>query len=89
MTRVVHYGELSPECVNAYYKYGCALLYKAQDEADPLGTVPKKEDESEQIPKNDGSVKDALNRESSSASVSSNAKEDETSQLHEGAPDDG
>ncbi|KAF7112608.1 hypothetical protein RHSIM_RhsimUnG0212100 [Rhododendron simsii] len=86
--RVVHYGELSPECVNAYYKYGCALLYKAQDEADPLGTVPKKEDESEQIPKNDGYVKDALNRESSSASVSSNAKEDETSQLHEGAPDD-
>ncbi|KAE9449701.1 hypothetical protein C3L33_18400, partial [Rhododendron williamsianum] len=89
MTRVVHYGELSPECVNAYYKYGCALLYKAQDEADPLGTVPKKEDESEQIPKKDGSVKDVLNRESSSASVSSNAKEDETSQLHEGAPDDG
>ncbi|XP_058186188.1 uncharacterized protein LOC131303367 isoform X2 [Rhododendron vialii] len=86
--RVVHYGELSPECVNAYYKYGCALLYKAQDEADPLGTVPKKEDESEQIPKKDGSVKDALNCESSSASVSSNAKEDETSQPHEGAPDD-
>lgn len=89
MTRVVHYGELSPECVNAYYKYGCALLYKAQDEADPLGTVPKKEGEFEQISNKDGSVKDAINSESSAASVSSNAKVDETSQPQEGAPDDG
>ncbi|KAH7664962.1 Cell cycle-regulated histone H1-binding protein [Dioscorea alata] len=39
--RVAHYGELAPECANAYYKYGYALLFKAQEEADPLGDVPK------------------------------------------------
>ncbi|MQL95286.1 hypothetical protein Taro_027951 [Colocasia esculenta] len=39
--RAAHYGELAPECVSSYYKYGCALLYKAQEEADPLGNVPK------------------------------------------------
>ncbi|CAL5441975.1 unnamed protein product [Camellia sinensis] len=44
--RAAHYGELAPECVNSYYKYGCVLLYKAQEEADPLGAVPKKEGES-------------------------------------------
>lgn len=41
MFRVAHYGELAPECANAYYKYGYALLFKAQEEADPLGDVPK------------------------------------------------
>lgn len=39
--RVANYGELSPECASSYYKYGCALLYKAQEETDPLGDVPK------------------------------------------------
>lgn len=34
--RVAHFGELAPECASTYYKYGCALLYKAQDEADPF-----------------------------------------------------
>lgn len=34
--RVAHFGELAPECATTYYKYGCALLYKAQDEADPF-----------------------------------------------------
>ncbi|GLJ30740.1 hypothetical protein SUGI_0609190 [Cryptomeria japonica] len=34
--RVAHFGELAPECATSYFKYGCALLYKAQDEADPL-----------------------------------------------------
>ncbi|KAK9108752.1 hypothetical protein Sjap_016812 [Stephania japonica] len=43
--RVAHYGEMAPECSSVYYKYGCALLYKAQEEADPLGSVPKKETE--------------------------------------------
>lgn len=41
--RVEHYGELASECVNAYYKYGTALLEKAQAEADPLGNMPKKD----------------------------------------------
>ncbi|XP_077224052.1 tetratricopeptide repeat (TPR)-like superfamily protein [Tasmannia lanceolata] len=45
--RVAHYGELAPECAGAYYKYGCALLYKSQEEADPLVSVPKKETISE------------------------------------------
>lgn len=39
--RVSHFGELAQECASAYYKYGCALLYKAQEEADPLGSFPK------------------------------------------------
>ncbi|CAA6663051.1 unnamed protein product [Spirodela intermedia] len=39
--RVANFGELAPECASSYYKYGCALLYKAQEEADPLGNVPK------------------------------------------------
>ncbi|URE38919.1 Nuclear autoantigenic sperm protein (Histone-binding) [Musa troglodytarum] len=29
------------ECASSYYKYGCALLYKAQEEAEPLGNFPK------------------------------------------------
>ncbi|KAG0621756.1 hypothetical protein M758_3G045600 [Ceratodon purpureus] len=35
--RVRHFGELAPECATTYYKYGCALFDKLQDEADPLG----------------------------------------------------
>ncbi|KAI7735236.1 hypothetical protein M8C21_028367, partial [Ambrosia artemisiifolia] len=31
-----HYRELVPECVRSYYKYGCALLYKAQEDYDLL-----------------------------------------------------
>ncbi|XP_021983239.1 NASP-related protein sim3 isoform X1 [Helianthus annuus] len=67
--RAAHYGELSPECVRSYYKYGCALLYKAQEESDPLvsGSVSKKEVSAEH-----GSDKGA---ESGDASVSSKAKE--------------
>ncbi|KAL0914659.1 hypothetical protein M5K25_015025 [Dendrobium thyrsiflorum] len=39
--RVANYGELSSECASSYYKYGSALLYKAQEETDPLGDIPK------------------------------------------------
>ncbi|XP_009140872.1 nuclear autoantigenic sperm protein [Brassica rapa] len=47
--RVEHFGELASECVKAYYKYGSALLEKAQAEADPLGiNMPKKEAEAQQ-----------------------------------------
>ncbi|GAQ81363.1 hypothetical protein KFL_000780250 [Klebsormidium nitens] len=35
--RVDHFGELAPECATAYYKYGCALFWKAQQETDVLG----------------------------------------------------
>ncbi|KAL0535929.1 hypothetical protein IC582_024859 [Cucumis melo] len=68
--RAAHYGELASECVKLYYKYGCALLYKAQEEADPLGAVPKKEGQSDKAE----SAKSAVNGESSKASVSSNAE---------------
>lgn len=87
--RVAHYGELSPECITAYYKYGRALLYKAQEESDPLATVPKKESESEQDSAKDGSAKNAVNGESTAASVSSNAENDASLNDQEGAPDDG
>ncbi|KAM1062968.1 hypothetical protein EV1_026972 [Malus domestica] len=82
--RVAHFGELAPQCVNAYYKYGCALLYKAQEETDPLGAVPKKEGQSQQE-----SAKNSVNGESSTASVSCNAEQDAGLSNQEGAADDG
>ncbi|XP_062001828.1 NASP-related protein sim3 [Rosa rugosa] len=87
--RVAHFGELDPRCVKTYYKYGCALLYKAQEEADPLGAVPKKEGESQQESVNAGSAKNVVNGESSTASVSSNAEQDANLIHQEGALDDG
>ncbi|KAM0912615.1 hypothetical protein ACQ4PT_012677 [Festuca glaucescens] len=29
--RTGHYGKFAPECASTYYRYGCALLYKAQE----------------------------------------------------------
>ncbi|CAH8344837.1 unnamed protein product [Eruca vesicaria subsp. sativa] len=63
--RVEHYGELASECVKAYYKYGYALLEKAQAEADPLGNVPKKDGEGQQ----ESSDKNTANGESVAASL--------------------
>ncbi|KAF2283650.1 hypothetical protein GH714_013255 [Hevea brasiliensis] len=92
---VSHYGELALECLNAYYQYGRALLCKAQEEADPLATVPKKDGEFKQDSDKDGSVKNAINGESSTASVLSNVEEDGkeedgkgNSNHQEGAADD-
>ncbi|XP_024026061.1 NASP-related protein sim3 [Morus notabilis] len=76
--RVACYGELAPECVNSYYKYGCALLYKAQEEADPLGNVPKKEGESQHESAKYGPVKSVTNGESSTASASKKVGDEET-----------
>ncbi|XP_014520901.1 NASP-related protein sim3 [Vigna radiata var. radiata] len=87
--RVSHYGELAPECVHTYYKYGCALLYKAQEEADPLADVPKKEDGSQHDSTKEGPVKSSVNGESSTASFSSNAVQDVTSADKGEAVDDG
>ncbi|KAJ0040597.1 hypothetical protein Pint_28177 [Pistacia integerrima] len=70
LLRVALYGELAPECLNAYYQYGRALLYRAQEEADPLVSVPRKEDEYEQGSDKEGSVKNVVNGESSTASAS-------------------
>lgn len=85
--RVAHYGELAPECVHTYYKYGCALLYKAQEEADPLGAVPKKQEGSPHGSDKDGPVKGAVNAESSTASFASNVEQDVTSNNQESEVD--
>ncbi|KAJ4843705.1 hypothetical protein Tsubulata_024545 [Turnera subulata] len=86
--RVLHHGELSPECIGAYYQYGRALLYKAQEEADPLGTVPKKENEAKKDGDEEGSIK---NGESSTAASVSSVPEEGGSSSHpepEGAAED-
>lgn len=85
--RASHYGELAIECVDSYYKYGCALLYKAQDEADILGSVPKKEQEKAQDSAKDESVKSVKNAESSATSV--DGEENGSSINQEEAPNDG
>ncbi|KAJ1287548.1 hypothetical protein BS78_02G018500 [Paspalum vaginatum] len=77
--RTSHYGELAPECASTYYKYGCALLYKAQEEADPLGNVPKS------IP-NEESVKSTASKDDSASSkVSGSNVEDAVSSEKVGA----
>ncbi|KFK30346.1 hypothetical protein AALP_AA7G249500 [Arabis alpina] len=78
--RVVHYGELADECVNAYYRYGSALLEKAQAEADPFGNMPKKEEQ-------ESSNKDGVvNGESSTVSVAlSNPERQGSSSGQEGS----
>ncbi|OIW10976.1 hypothetical protein TanjilG_22783 [Lupinus angustifolius] len=86
--RVAHYGELAPECVNTYYKYGCALLYKAQEEADPLAGMPKKEGGSQHGSNKDESVKSSANADSSTTSVSTNVGQDVTSDDQGAALDD-
>ncbi|XP_047312239.1 protein HGV2 [Impatiens glandulifera] len=85
--RVAHFGELAPECLNAYYKYGCALLYKAQEESDPLGSVPKKEEGSHLVSKEEASTK-TNNGESSKNGASSNVEDVESSVTEECATDD-
>ncbi|CAL0311525.1 unnamed protein product [Lupinus luteus] len=85
--RVARYGELAPECVNTYYKYGCALLYKAQEEADPLAGVPKKEGGSQHGSNKNESVKSSVNADSSATSVSTNVGQDVTSDDHGAALD--
>ncbi|XP_010941898.1 uncharacterized protein [Elaeis guineensis] len=83
--RVAHYGELSQECASAYYKYGCALLYKAQEEADPLGNIPKN------TPTNLENDKTSSNVENSGSSKASStdAKEDIPCGDNEEAGEDG
>ncbi|PIA55562.1 hypothetical protein AQUCO_00700101v1 [Aquilegia coerulea] len=83
--RVAHYGELAPECSSAYYKYGCALLYKAQEEADPLGSVPKKDTGSIQSSGKDG----PLSKEKKGASeVDQTEADDDDGDDDEGSEDE-
>ncbi|KAL2905724.1 Nuclear autoantigenic sperm protein [Bienertia sinuspersici] len=84
--RVSHYGELAPECIKSYYKFGLALLNKAQEEADPLGAMPKKDAESQHGSVKVESAKNNVNGESS-ISVSSNAEQSASSSQQQGADD--
>ncbi|KAL7094550.1 hypothetical protein ACP275_11G110800 [Erythranthe tilingii] len=86
--RVAHFGELAPECVNAYYKFGCALLYKAQEETDPFGAMPKKDAVSQEGSTKGGSVKITETGESSAASVSDNAEKSEATNCSDNTPDE-
>ncbi|RZC87072.1 hypothetical protein C5167_042003 [Papaver somniferum] len=85
---VSSFGELSPECASAYYKYGCALLYKAQEEADPLGSVPKKETEPQENSDKGSSSKSVLDKGAASSSASDAQKEDGDSAQNEGENND-
>lgn len=58
------------------------MLYKAQEEADPLGNVPKKEGESQHESAKDGPVKSVTNGESSTASASKKVGDEETVTLN-------
>ena len=69
VTRVERYGELAPECASTYYKYGCALLYKSQEETDPLGNVPKSAPDEE-------SVKSTTNKDNGNSKASSSNVKD-------------
>lgn len=72
-TRTSHYGQLALECASTYFKYGCALLYKAQEETDPLGNVPKSAPNAE-------SVKSTASKDDSGTSkVSATSVEDAVS----------
>lgn len=85
--RVAHYGELAPECIKSYYKFGLALLYKAQEEADPLGSMPKKDAESQEGSVKVESAKNSVEGESSVTSVSSNTGQCATSSQQQGTDD--
>lgn len=67
----MHHGELAKECGSAYYKYGCALLFKAQEETDPLGNVPNKSANAEK-----GKSGIVIDRSNSSKSVESSSAND-------------
>ncbi|XP_078179759.1 tetratricopeptide repeat (TPR)-like superfamily protein [Carex rostrata] len=69
--KVMHHGELAKECGSAYYKYGCALLFKAQEETDPLGNVPNKSANAEK-----GKSGIVIDRSNSSKSVESSSAND-------------
>ena len=65
------------------------MLYKAQEEADPLGSVPKKESKSKQESAKDGSAKSVTNGESSTASASKKEGDEGGENNIEGAANNG
>uniref|UniRef100_A0A1D1XQH1 Nuclear autoantigenic sperm protein n=1 Tax=Anthurium amnicola TaxID=1678845 RepID=A0A1D1XQH1_9ARAE len=92
--RVAHYGELASECASSYYKYGCALLYKAQEEADPLGNVPKGSSRNSEIATtaesgvNGASSKTSVSDDKPNNSLGSNEEEREPGSCKEDQEDD-
>eukprot|EP00245_Coleochaete_scutata_P002090 TRINITY_DN1268_c0_g2_i1.p1 TRINITY_DN1268_c0_g2~~TRINITY_DN1268_c0_g2_i1.p1 ORF type:complete len:419 (+),score=117.70 TRINITY_DN1268_c0_g2_i1:135-1391(+) len=46
-TRVKNFGDMAPECASAYFKYGSALFFMAQQEIDALGTKAEKVEDGE------------------------------------------
>lgn len=83
-SRTAHYGELAPECASTYYKYGCALLYKAQEETDPLGNVPKSAPKEESVKSTTG--KDDSGSSKASCSNVEDAASSEKVDAEEGIP---
>ncbi|KAG2376036.1 uncharacterized protein HKW66_Vig0158100 [Vigna angularis] len=67
--------------------YGLCMSEYAQEEADPLADVPKKEDGSQHDSTKEGPAKSSVNAESSTASFSSNTVQDSADQGE--AVDDG
>lgn len=88
VSRAEHFGELAPQCISAYYKYGRALLYKAQEEADPLGSMPKKEGAPQEDSREDTSEKTSVECESSAAPVSNDAEQTGKEKCSDDVPDD-
>lgn len=82
--RATHHGELAKECASAYYKYGCALLYKAQEETDPLGNMPDKSANAEK-----GKSGIVIDRSNSSKSVESSTADDAPSEEQNKAAEGG
>lgn len=54
-----------------------------------MGAVPKKEGDSQQDSAKDGSVKNAVNKESTSTSVLNNVEEEASTNHQDGAADNG
>ncbi|XP_047939892.1 NASP-related protein sim3-like isoform X2 [Salvia hispanica] len=85
--RAAKFGELSPECVAAYYKYGCALLYKAQEESDPLASMPKKEGASREDSGKESSSQIHANVQPSAMSAAKNVEQGDSESDAEDQPD--
>ncbi|XP_062187934.1 uncharacterized protein LOC133891240 [Phragmites australis] len=91
--RAAHHGELAPECASTYYKYGCALLYKAQEETGPLGNVPKSAPKEESVKSTTGKNDSGSSKASGSSNIedaaSSEKVDAEEGQNSNGKDEDG
>jgi HAT1-interacting factor 1 len=84
-TRVAQYGELAPECASTYYKYGAALLFKYQEESDPLGgNVPKSAPKEQSVKSSTGKNDSESSKTSGSGSNVEDAASSEKVDAEEG-----